>query len=393
MIRYYGLIVTFLLVAAPLSVSSNVGTGAQVDHLIAAEDHLAEGQISPAIAKLKAALRVDPTDVDARYLLGTIYLFIAEGQAAEIEFRAAIEAGMPTESVAQRLGEALLLQRRYQDLLDELSETAPDPYERAAIMALRGRAWAGLGQEDEAYGAYTQAETLAPNSVAPKLGLVRLLVRSGDLAVAEKKVDEALALEPDSRRARLLKAELSRMQGRRADAVTVLNQLIERSPHFVEALLARATALIDLEEFEGASQDIEKALTLNARHPMAFHLSATVLARQGEYEEAYAVLDRAGRSLDSYGPSVFLRGLITYSTNQQEQAVFYLGRLLELAPDHANGRRLLGTIQLQQGRYDRAAQNLEPLLGDLGCQKAAQADAQQRQAIRAVLFGPSDHEG
>jgi putative PEP-CTERM system TPR-repeat lipoprotein len=341
-----------------------IGNASENDHLLAAEQFLEEGKISPAISQLKSALRDDPNDVDARYLLGTVYLFISEGAAAEDELRAAYAAGMQTDDLRERLGEALLLQRKYQQLLDEILVDGLTSYQRAVVLSLRGRAWMGLQNYDEAQQAFIKAEQTSPELVAPKLGLVRLLVDAGNLAEAGQKVAEALAVDPVNRRSLLLQAELLRMSGKPLQAVDNFSQLLDRYPNFVEALLGRAASYLDSNKDGDAQTDLDRVFELNNRYPLAFQLAAMVLAKKQDYEAATSMLDRAGASLDSHPPAMFLRGLIAYSTNQPGQALYHLNRYVEAAPENANGRRLLGALLIRQSDYDKASQVLEPLLHD-----------------------------
>lgn len=153
-----------------------------------AERYLEAGNIRAAIVQLKNALREDPSDIDARFLLGTIYLGIEDGVSAEKELRSAYNQGLDSDLLRERLGEALLFQGKFQELLDEIHAEGLDPVQRATVMTLRGRALMGLKQTDEATETFIAAQEVDPQAIAPKLYLSRVYLQSRDLKAASQQI-------------------------------------------------------------------------------------------------------------------------------------------------------------------------------------------------------------
>jgi putative PEP-CTERM system TPR-repeat lipoprotein len=354
--------------------------------LVEAQSHLEAGQGEKAVELLKKALTENPKDADARYMLGRLYLMTQQGAPAEKEFRAAQSYGMNTPDVANQIGEALLLQRKYKEVLDQVQPTGVDPEHRAAAMALRGRAYLGMERLDEAQAAFEAAGELAPRSTTAKIGLARVLVQRRQTDTAMRLVDEALAIDPEATGARILKGEMLRMEKKLEPSLETFNAVLKSNPKQVEALLGRAAALIDLDRDQEAQANIDTALELAPKHPLGLYLNALILTKKQDYAGAKAVLDRAGASLDGYLPAQYLKGATAYAQGNLEQAAAYLGAFVQAVPDNANGRRLLGSTLIRQSRFDEAVKVFEPLLA------GENADARVYSLVATAEMGAEDYE-
>lgn len=326
-----------------------------------AQRYLDAGNIRAAIVQLKNALREDPSNTDARFMLGTIYLGIEDGVSAEKELRSAYNQGLDSDDLRERLGEALLLQGKYQVLLDEIHAEGLDPEQHATVLNLRGRALLGLQDLDGAREAFQSAERVFSEGVNSKLYLARLFIQKKEMPKAAAKIEEALALRPDSELGRVLKGELLRLSGDPEGAIKHFGSALEIKPNSIEASMGRAAALIDLGRDKEAQRDLDRVFHTNARQPLAFHLSAIILARSGELVAADEMLDRGGRTLEGYMPSVYLRGTIAYSRNNLEQAYVHLKRFLEEQSGNVAARRMLGSTLVRQGNYREALVILAPI--------------------------------
>lgn len=354
-------LIALMLTAAATPVRAAREDGRARPYVEDAERYLEAGNIRAAIVQLKNALREDQSDIDARFLLGTIYLGIEDGVSAEKELRAAYNQGLDSDLLRERLGEALLLQGKFQELLDEIHAEGLDPVQRATVMTLRGRAHMGLEDADEASKIFKEAQTVDPQSIAPKLYLSRVYLQKRDLEAAAEQIDSALSLKPDSDLGLIMKGELLRLGGDSVAAIEQFDAALQVKPTSLEASLGRAASLIDLDRDKEAQRDLDRVFEISSRQPLAYHLSAVVLARSNELVAAEEMLDRAGAPLENYLPSMYLRGTISYSRNNLEQAYSYLRRFLEAEPGNLNARRMLGSTLVRQGTFVEAIEVLQPI--------------------------------
>jgi cytochrome c-type biogenesis protein CcmH/NrfG len=152
---------------ASLILSGCGETLTDAEYLARARDYQEKGEINSSTIELKNALKVNLDNIEARWMLGNIYLDSGKGPAAEKELTRAMELGMAPEAVVVPLASALLLQNKFQEVLDlEVDYAALDSRVVATVWALQGHAYLGLNELEEAVNAYEKAQNL--NSGEPE---------------------------------------------------------------------------------------------------------------------------------------------------------------------------------------------------------------------------------
>ncbi len=121
------------------------------------------GNYSQAIGFFSAAIRQEPSDLDARRHLSAAY----------------IGAGMSMQAVMQ------------------LKAIASVQSPNAGDFAMLGEAYAQLGDKNNSISAYKKAIALEPGSRPARLGLAQVLVHSGDLRSATAFCTETLRSSKD----------------------------------------------------------------------------------------------------------------------------------------------------------------------------------------------------
>src|SRR5690606_28410183 len=111
-----------LLGAAP---GCSLGSRDPATLMAAAQRYYDKGEHSAAVIELRNLLAIEPNHAEARILLASSYSANGEHAAAEDELRKAIEHGLDPRRVSAKLGRALFLQGKLQQLLDEI-EPASD---------------------------------------------------------------------------------------------------------------------------------------------------------------------------------------------------------------------------------------------------------------------------
>jgi len=127
-------------------------------------DEINRGNYTSAISILSAAIRQNPSDLDARRYLSS----------------ALIGAGMAREAAQQ---------------LEAIAKVAPG---NAADCTMMAEAYNQMGDNKIATARYKQAILLDPAASAPRLGLARLFMASGDLNGAISLCNESLKTRRDA---------------------------------------------------------------------------------------------------------------------------------------------------------------------------------------------------
>ncbi|HWW68862.1 MAG TPA: tetratricopeptide repeat protein, partial [Duganella sp.] len=95
--------------------------------LSAARQNVDRGETKSAVIQLKNLLQRTPANGQARLMLGRLYLDAGDVLSAEKELRRALELGVDRGQAMPPLGKSLLLQGRYDKILDEIDGDARQP--------------------------------------------------------------------------------------------------------------------------------------------------------------------------------------------------------------------------------------------------------------------------
>jgi len=281
-----------------------------VEALVDAADALkALGRARDAVPLYQRAVTLEPRLAEAHNNLGTAFLELGRREEAADCFSRALEARPNGAQIHCNLGNTL----RQLGLLDEAMAStrraiALDPALSVAHNNL-GLILAAQGHREEAVASYRQALTLNPRyvealnnlgSLLPEIGehreAVSLYRRAieldperaethcnlGNVLFEAQRIDDAaasfrraLALQPEYALAHLGLGAALRMQGRTADAETSCRAVLAIEPDSVAALSLLGELRADRGLFSEAEELLQRAITIDAGFPFAFHSIAT----------------------------------------------------------------------------------------------------------------------
>jgi putative PEP-CTERM system TPR-repeat lipoprotein len=350
------IVVGIVLWHSPIPAAAKTAPEAAREHYEAAVTHVQEGALRAAVIELKNALQRDPDNADARLLLGEVYLQLGDGGAAEKELRAAQRLGHGKARIAQPLGQALLLQGRFEAVLAELAAEDVAPEIAVEVLLLRADAHAGLAQWDAARALYDTVAATVPEEPRIYLGRARLALATGDLPAAEAQAGEALARRPAMVEALLVQGEARRLAGRPEAALESFRRALDAGPPApavaVRIRLGLAAALVALDRNVEAVRDMAPGL------PLAAYLEALIKLRQQDFAAARRLLDAAAPSLEGFAPAQFLFGVVYYATGELESARSWLRRHLNVQPENLQARKLLAATLLRLDAVEEAVKLL-----------------------------------
>jgi predicted O-linked N-acetylglucosamine transferase (SPINDLY family) len=146
------------------------------------------------------------------------------------------------------------------------------------------------------------ADSIAPAARAEALSLLaNLLADSGDLTAAEASARMALALDPATISGRVALAGALYNTGRRAEAVDLLRDVLERDPTNITALLIAAASCESIRDTESAQRFYGRILAIDPEHARALSRQLDVsltLCDWSHYDALVAqVLSRVRRDI------------------------------------------------------------------------------------------------
>lgn len=342
------------------------------------------GEYSAAEIHLKNLLRTDPALLDARLLLARVYLQVGKGAAAEKELRRAADLGADAALWRFDLAEALVLQGEFTELLEQFDVDAFPSAQRAQVLALRGRAYLGLQQLDDAKRAFAEALERDPSDPVAGIGLARVALMSGDTETAAATADRLLDQFPNEPDVRLLRADVYRQTSEPQAAIEQFDAVLELEPQNLNAMLGRAAVLVGLQQFDKARRDLD---AIDARKPNIVgvsYLRGVMAFYERDWDEAAGYLQQVQGARPDNLQSQLLMGIVSYARNELQLAEEYLSRVLIGMPGNVQAVKVLAATRLKLREPERALELLEPL--------AAGGDAQIMALLGSAHMLAGDQE-
>lgn len=323
-----------------------------------------------AIIQLRNVLQKDPANLAARILMGKSHVRVGAAASAEKELELARKAGADEELIIEDLARAYILQRKFEELLENIRPGNRSPSIEAQILTARALANYEHLRYEKAMAEFEQAIALAPGRSAPLLGQARILMRQGKLAEAEIKVKAAESLKTGYPDLWYIKGELHRVKNELVAAVASYGKAIKAIPGHLPARLKRAVVLIELGRHGEAVPDLDYTRRFDQDDPQTSYLEYLIHDRMGENRKAQASLRRTDliiRNLNpeyirSHGPTLLLSGVVAHALKKMDEARFYLNEYIKLVPNHPGSRRMLGGILVKLNRAKQAIEILRPNL-------------------------------
>jgi putative PEP-CTERM system TPR-repeat lipoprotein len=327
-----------------------------------ARQQYGSGNKAAAVIELKNAIQKNPEYAEARLLLGKIYNEQGDGASAEKELRKALQLGTEKASVLPQLGRALLIQREYNKVLEELpASPGGKAADSAAIFVARGDALTALKRLDEAKAAYEEARRLDPTLAEANQGLAILAIIGQQPEEAMRLADEAIQ-KSKSGDPWLLKADLQRAQGKNAEAAQSYQEALKRDAANVGAHLSLASLHLQEQKFDEAQKELDAARKAEPNSLPVRLAQAQLDFAQKKFPQARDNLQEILKAAPNHGPAILLMGATQLSLESYVQAETYLSTYVKSAPNNVYARRLLAATYLKNKQPAKALDALGPLL-------------------------------
>lgn len=222
------------------------------------------GRDRDAIVQLELTLDAAPQEVSVLYSLGLAYLHLSRPEVEQMIAR--LEA-FPAGAAAAHLlrGQALIAGREYEKAIAELETAAKMNAELPRLHYSIGLAYQQLGRNPEALSAFEKELARRPNDFLTLYYVAFLQEAAGNLDTAERHLEAALKLAPESPDAQALKGKILFKRGKAADAVAPLEYAIKENPGDTERRYLLARIYQQLGRREDAAREFAEVQRLKAR--------------------------------------------------------------------------------------------------------------------------------
>ena len=329
----------------------------------------ADGKYRAAYIEAKKVLQNDSKSGAAWLLLGRASLMLGDPKEALSDLQNAKANGVPEAQWAVPMGRALLVSQQYDNLLKTLSpDQHLDAPVKTSVLRLRGDAYQGLKQFDQAEESYKAALALDPKDPQALVGLAKLASIANDSDSAGKYVQQALAASAESPQAWVAKGDLAFDAHQFAAAEAYYQKVLGfKKPDWLPQehfyTLARlANAQAQQNKLEAALGNIQTLEKMSPGQPYPHYLHAVVLYKQGHLDDAISQLQQVLKGAPNNSQAQLLAGAVNYAQGNYGQAEMYLSNVMGADQGNIEARRLLALTLYREGRSSQALSTLRPAL-------------------------------
>jgi len=267
--------------------------------------------------------------------------------------------------------------------------------EATPIHSNLGAALAGLGRFEEAVSEYKIALQQSPRLPSARLNLALAYYKMGHIADAARNLEKVHAEDPGNHQAVVLLGDCYLRMDRNIDVIRVLATEEKKNPgdlaiaymlgtayirdkqvepgqvlvdrilrngDSAEAHLMLGTAKMNIQDFAGARDEFQKAVTLNPDLPEVHVLYAKALQFTGDSDQSNKEF-QAELEKNPYSFEANLQlGVNAREDQDPDLAEKYFARALETRPGDPGVRYQLALVAIDRGKLDEARQGLESLI-------------------------------
>jgi tetratricopeptide (TPR) repeat protein len=265
------------------------------------------------------------------------------------------------------------VRERYGSLQQQIDASGTPAAVRAAAYGEMGKLLLATEFLEAAERCFTNARTLEPGEMrwAYYLGHIHRL--ENEPAKAAASFEQTLTLQPDHVPSLVWLGELHLVEGRPEAAEPPLLKALSLQPREAAALYRLGRAALARRDYAGAVKNLEAALALRPEASSIHYPLALAYRGQGDARNADAHLRLRGNvdvpptdplmqqiaGLLQNAAASEVRGAEALGKRQWAEAVTYLRKAIELAPDNAFTRLNLGTALFQTGDATGALEQFE----------------------------------
>lgn len=183
-----------------------------------------------------------------------------------------------------------------------------------------------------------------------------LYAEAGNLAAAERELDQAQKAAPNAEDVAVALAEVRRRRGDPASAIQALQAFVTAHPDAVAATTALMTALREGGKVDAAIDLAHKVLVRRSQDPYVLAELALAHLERGEIDTAELLVGEAQKVSASSAVVERTAGLVALRKGDDAVAFQHFAKATDLDPNDTTARLNIGTVLLQAGVYDRAAE-------------------------------------
>ncbi len=207
-------------------------------------------------------------------------------------------------------------------------------------------------QFEEALAAFEQATQLKPEAAELWRAVANVMVDLDRTDRAAAAFAHVVKLNPRDRDAAYNAGSLLYRSGKAGDALPYLQMSDELQANHAPTLQMRALTLFDLERFDEAIADIQRAHDLDPAQADICNNAGAFLHQLGRDEEALAWFDRALQRRPAYPAALCNKGGALTHLHRFDEAMAIYRRSHAIDPGHAEAEWALALLNMLRGNFE-----------------------------------------
>ena len=326
----------------------------------------AANQFDEAYIHLKNSLRDKPDHLPSKILMGKVLALSFYYDDAILEFYEALSAGADPNLISEFLASALLVERRFADVI-ALSSRGLSDKNKGILFANQAKAEYRLGNFNKAQSLFLNATQLSPNNAAIWDAYAKFQLNRKDIDGAKASADKARKLDSEYSETYRTLARISKLEGDLDAHIANLQSALAIDPNQPLALRDLVAAYMEKQDYVKAEASLQSILATSSQDPMARFLLSWVQSQQGQMALARETLNELvnflslinSDTLNEGDALLYISGMANYAAGNIEAAVQDLTSFLNKQPQSLNASILLAQLYESQNSVASAISVLE----------------------------------
>lgn len=339
-----------------------------VEYIRKAKGFQQQGDLASSIMELKNALKSNPENAEARWILGLIYSDLAEWEKSEEELKIALRLGVEKKAIYPTLMRVLLNKGEYREVIEEIEISEKfNAKLRVDMYAAMAEAHLGVGEEDKANAYIERGFVLDAENLLIQMVQVKYNLYQGKYKIAQKLLRDIVVKSPEYYKAWLLKGRVESRLKQYEEAEESYSNVIDNSSANLSliAYMHRALLRIRVNEFEKAELDLAHIEKKASKHPKYLFAKGLLSMRKRKFNDAKEFFeDSLKYAPESVETSLFLGG-VYFELGNLEQAEKSLNIVVLKDSDNFYARKILAKVLVRANKLKRAKEIIKPVIDEL----------------------------
>lgn len=334
-----------------------------VQHIEKGKSYLAENKSNEAIIELKNAIKKDSKNLDARLILGKIYLSQGDYKNAKKEFVRSIKLGATSENISPNLAEIYYKLNDFENVYDlvNAAEVLQDE-QYVIVLTYAGMAAIYEKEFDKAQGYFDSAIQMSEDFLYSKISRGYMARTEEEINSAIQSVEVLAANNPEVVDLILLKGYLLQSTKQYQAAAETFTEYNAKRPKESSVLFFIAQNYIRANQLERAEPIVDAILKIASRHPLANELKAQIYFDNKNYALAKQYAETAIQQQSDLALSHIIAGTSAYYLKEYESTYQHLSKVSKRLSKQSVVNKILVEVQLMLGYEVEALDSIQQLM-------------------------------